>query len=296
MMSASLQRGFIMKKTILSGFIILVAVIISAPALAEKSKDPRDFHWKRGYLNLGAYIATMNSSFRLSESNLGLGLTLDVEEFLDLDTSDTSFRIDAGYRFGKTRRHKVEFSWFKFHREGIRNFSDPVVLPPELGGGTIGPGDVNSLFNFDIYKLKYEYSFVFDKRADLNLGLGLYIMPIEVGLSAVINGVFRGDVKEDITAPLPVLGLGFDFAITPKWIITQQMDLFYLEFGDFRGGIQSYSLALEWLTWKHVGFGLGLDAMRVMVEANGSDYPGVNFKGNIEFSYFGAQLYLKAYF
>ena len=106
----------------------------------------------------------------------------------------------------------------------------------------------------------------------------------------------QGSMKEDITAPLPVVGLGFDFAITPKWIIRQQMDLFYFEIGDFKGGITSYNFALEWLTWKHVGFGLGLDAMRVNVEAKGSDYPGIDFRGDIEFSYLGAQLYLKAYF
>jgi hypothetical protein len=285
-----------MKKMVQSVLIVMVAAIISAPALAEEDKDPKDFPWKRGYLNLGAYLATMDSAFRLGESNLGLGIELDVEEFLNLDTSDTSFRIDAGYRFGKTRRHKVEFSWFKFHREGSRFIDEEIEVPPELGGGTLGPGNFTSVFNFDIYKLKYEYSFVFDERADLNVGLGLYIMPIEVGLSAVVNGVFEGSMSEKITAPLPVIGLGFDFAITPKWIIRQQMDLLYLELGDFRGAITSYAAALEWLTWKHVGFGIGVDALRVRIEAQGSDYPGIDFRGNIEFSYIGAQLYLKAYF
>ena len=285
-----------MKRAVRTMIIVLLAVIISSPALAAEGKDPKDYPWERGYVNLGYYIARLDSSVRFGGKGLGLGLELDVEEFLDLDTSDTSFRIDAGYRFGKTRRHKVEFSWFKFHREGTRNFSDPVVLPPELGGGTIGPGDVNSLFNFDIYKLKYEYSFVFDERVDLNLGLGLYVMPIEFGLSAVINGDPQGEVREDITAPLPVVGVGFDFAITPNWIITQQVELFYLEYDNFKGAISSINFALEWLTWKHVGFGFGLDAMRVRVEAKGSDYPGVDFKGDIEFSYFGAQLYLKANF
>jgi hypothetical protein len=49
------------------------------------------------------------------------------------------------------------------------------------------------------------------------------------------------------------------------------------------------------LPWKHVGFGLGLDAMRVEIEANGSDYPGVDFKGSVEFNYLGAQLYVKVF-
>jgi opacity protein-like surface antigen len=285
-----------MRKIVQSILIVMVAVIISAPALAEKSEDPKDLPWKRGYLSLGAYFATMDSSFSLGESNKGLGIELDVEGFLGLDTSDSSLRIDAGYRFGKTMKHKVDFSWFKFHREGTKFIDEQIEVPPEMGGGTLGPGDFTTKFNFDIYKIKYEYSFVFDERVDLNVGLGLYIMPIEVGMSAVVNGVFQGSMKEDVTAPLPVFGLGFDFAITPKWIIRQQMDVFYLEIGDFKGNISSYSAALEWLTWEHVGFGLGVDSMRVRVKANGSDYPGIDFHGDIKFSYFGAQLYLKAYF
>jgi len=196
--------------------IVLLAVVISSPALAADSKDPKDYPWKRGYLNVGYFIAQLNSNFRLGETNLGVGVGIDMEELLGLDTSDNSWRIDAGYRFGKTRRHKVEFGWFNFDRTGSKILDEVVEIPPELGGGTAGPGQVSSIFNFDIIKLKYEYSFVFDKRADLNLGIGLFVMPIEFGILGTVGGVGDAGVQEDITAPLPVVGLGFDFAITPK--------------------------------------------------------------------------------
>jgi hypothetical protein len=35
--------------------------------------------------------------------------------------------------------------------------------------------------------------------------------------------------------------------------------------------------------------------MDIEVEANGSDYPGVDFKGTIEFDYIGALLYVKVF-
>jgi len=290
------KEGNGMKKVGCIFLIILVSVMFSQPALAEKSADPKDYPWKTGYLNLGGYAAFLDSAFRIGGSNLGIGIDLDVEEFLGLDANDSAFRIDAGYRFGKTGRHKVEFSLFRFDREGSKYIDEQVEIPPELGGGTIGPGSFHSLFNFDIYKLKYEYSFVFDDRVDLNVGLGVFIMPIKFGLGVYAGGVGEGSMYESITAPLPVIGLGFDFAITPKWIISQQLELFYLEIGDFKGAITSISVALEYLPWKHVGFGLGVDGMQVRVEARGSDYPGVDFRGDLKFTYFGAQLYLKFYF
>jgi hypothetical protein len=76
---------------------------------------------------------------------------------------------------------------------------EPIEIPPELGGGAIGPGTVNSEFNFDIIKLKYEYSFFLDDRLDLNAGLGAFIMPIEFGVQAIVGGVGSRQLAEDIT-------------------------------------------------------------------------------------------------
>jgi hypothetical protein len=54
-------------------------------------------------------------------------------------------------------------------------------------------------------------------------------------------------------------------------------------------------MAIEYLPWKRVGFGLGLDGMRLAIEAEGEDYPEIDFAGSINFNYIGAMLYLKMY-
>jgi hypothetical protein len=194
----------------------------------------------------------------------------------------------------------VQFSWFQFHRSGETVLSNEIEIPetPEGdGGGTIGPGQLESVFNFDIVEVRYDYSFVFDKRVDLNLGIGLFIMPIEFGYTGTINGIGQSTVKESITAPLPVVGLGFDFAISPEWYIRQQAKLFYLEIDNYAGGIANLMLALEYLPWKHFGFGVGLNWMQVFIEATTeTDVPGVDFIGDVEFSYLGALIYLKTFF
>ena len=120
-------------------------------------------------------------------------------------------------------------------------------------------------------------------------------MPISFQVSA--KGIFEGEEKADITAPLPTLGVRFDFAITPKWFLRNHFDMFYLAIGDYKGGIMSFGSAIEWLPFKHVGFGFGFDSFKLGVEAEDSDnIAGVDFKGNIKFRYFGAMLYVKAYF
>lgn len=279
---------------------LLILLLLSGMFLPETVglvfAEDSDRPWEKAYLNVGWYIANLDSTFRIGESNLGLGIDLDVEDFLGLDSTGSSFRIDGGWRFTQNKRHKLGLSWFAFHRDSIGTISSPIEIPPDLGGGTIGPGDIEAKFNFDIIRIMYDYSLILDDRVDFNLGFGLFVMPMEFGVKAIVDGVATQNLEESITAPLPVFGIGFDIALTPKWFIRQDLEFFYLEIDDFQSNILSATLALEYLPWKHVGVGLGVDGKQVHIESNGSDYPGVDFNGTVGFSYAGASLYLKLFY
>ena len=55
-------------------------------------------------------------------------------------------------------------------------------------------------------------------------------------------------------------------------------------------------LVLEYNAFKNLGFGIGLDRFNMRIEAEGEDYPGVNFNGKFSYQYFGGMLYAKMYF
>lgn len=59
------------------------------------------------------------------------------------------------------------------------------------------------------------------------------------------------------------------------------------------GSVLEFRAAVEYNPWKHVGISLGFDALGVKLEADGEDWPSVDFKGNVEFNYTGLQLYLR---
>jgi hypothetical protein len=153
---------------------------------------------------------------------------------------------------------------------------------------------VNTSFDLDVYKATYSYSFLQDDRMDIGAGIGLYIMPLRFKFSA--SGLVNGQVSEAITAPLPVLGLRADFALTPKWFLLSKIDLFYLEYKQFKGAVYDTSVAVEYKAFKRVGFGLGVESFNLAVEAEGEDYPGIDFRGKIEYQYLGAMLYASFYF
>ncbi|MGD8428755.1 MAG: hypothetical protein PVH63_14110, partial [Balneolaceae bacterium] len=124
--------------------------------------------------------------------------------------------------------------------------------------------------------------------------IGLYVMPIDIGLNA--TGLINVDETERFTAPLPTLGLRADFAITPKWFLRSSLEIFYLEIREFTGAIYDSHVAIEYLPWKHFGFGLGFNKFNLDIEADGEDYPQIDFKGELNFKYTGLLLYAKLFF
>ena len=281
-----------MKKFILIFLITLACTIISQPSLADSDKDEDEKPWSKFQINLGWYFADLNSSFRLGSS--AVGIDVDVEEFLGLDSSGSTFRFGAFYRFGRTGRHAVAADWFRFRRSGSRQILEEIEFPPD-SGNIISPGvTVKSVFNFDLISARYRYALLYDERMDVNFGAGLFVMPIEFGL-----GEQGEDVPEtSITAPLPTLGFGFDFAITPKWFVRQSIDAMYLEFDNFRGRILDYQIAVEHKPWKHWAFGLGFESMSIEVQVQGdTSWPGLeDFDGSLEFGFNGLRAYLKYIF
>jgi hypothetical protein len=45
-----------------------------------------------------------------------------------------------------------------------------------------------------------------------------------------------------------------------------------------------------------VGLGLGFDSLAIHLEADGEDWPGADFEGDVDFKYMGLQLYLRLFF
>lgn len=271
--------------------VLLLILFFSGVPRHAFPADPADpnWPWERYSVTLGGFIADINSDVRLGISNLGTGVDVNLEDALGLDTTSRVFRVGAAVRFGKSRRHQAQFSWFKMNRDATKTLGrdieiDNVVYP-------IGTR-VDSFLDIQIWKATYNYSFFLDDRVNLAAGLGVFVMPIKYGVSA--SGI--GETGEDITAPLPAIGLRADFALTRKWFLRQTVDLFYLKVGDFKGAMVDSTTAVEYRPWKNLGFGLAANSFKLDIEAKGDDYPNIDFVGNIKFDYVGLLLYGKLYY
>ncbi|MDY6792558.1 MAG: hypothetical protein SWH54_14955 [Thermodesulfobacteriota bacterium] len=221
----------------------------------------------------------------------GLGIEVDVEDSLDLDSSVSVFRVDGLWRFSRNLRHRLDLGWFDISRDSTTTLLGNIQI-----GDTLFPlgTEVTTSFDLQVFKGAYSYSFFQDDRIDLGASFGLFVMPIDFKIDAY--GAFEGHESESITAPLPVLGLRADFAITPKLFLKYNVDFFYLEMGQFEGAITDSNLVLEYNAFKYLGFGIGLERFNIYIKAEDEDYPNIDFNGSFEFNYSGLMVYCKVYF
>lgn len=268
---------------------LVFSAVLLAPMLANAA-DGVEKPWNRFSLSLGGFSTALNSTTVLGLKDLGAGVDVNTEEAFGLDKSVTAFRIDANWRFTKNRRHMLDFTYLDLSRSGDKVLEQDIPIFDEtLTVGTY----VQSKFDLQIFKFGYSYSFFQDDRFDLGGNIGLFVMPISIELSADETG----NEAADVTAPLPALGLRFDFAITPKLFLRQNYDFFYLSNGDFQGAIVNSKVVLDYNFWKHVGLGIGLENFRMRVKSKGSgDYPTVDLFGKVDFRYMGVLFYIRTYF
>lgn len=279
-----------MKKLIILTFTSLI--LISQPVFAQDS-DSDDLPWKHSAVEFGYFLTTLNSNLRIGT---GVGIDIDVEEILGMESSQSVFRFKLFSRFTPNERHRFDLSWVSLHRTGDNQVArDIIVEGPggdeiEIKAGT----NVESFLDVDIYKGIYSYSLFFEDNLDLALECGLYVMPIKFGLTA--EGAINFDGNENITAPLPVVGLRTDIMLAPKWFIRSGAEIFYLAYENYVGNIIATYAALEYQPWKRVGIGGGFDFTRLFIEAEGAVYPGIDMRGTVELEFAGFEMFAKIYF
>jgi len=264
--------------------VALLVVLTSVPSRAEENLP-----WEKFGVQAGAFFAGLNN--KVTVGTEGAGVAIDLEQALGLKTQNTVFRVGALYRIGEERNHRLDLDYLYFNRSASVTLGREIVVDnATLGAGTT----VDTTFNYQIIRAAYSYSFFQDDRMDLAASIGLFVMPIKFGISASGLGTKQGDFS--FTAPLPAVGLRGDFAITPRWFLRTNLDVFYLEYQSFKGALVDSRIAVEYNPFNHFGFGLGLDNFRLALEAKDKDYPGVDFQGQIKSQFMGVQLYARYFF
>ncbi len=280
-----------MKASFISIKLAIIFTILCANSYSVQAQDSllvQDQSWDQFSVSAGGFLASYNSGIAYASKQLGLGIQIDVEDALGLESTQLAFRGNAIYKFGKKNNHSATFGYFGI----FRNSKKVLDKELELGGAIFPIGTaIKSSFEITIIRTKYDYSFFQDDRVSLGASFGLFIMPVSLTVSAISNQ----EKRTKFTAPLPLLGLRSDFKISEKLYLNQSVEILYLSFSDFAGSMLDLNIALEHKTFNHIALGLGVNSNRLNISIKNQDSP-VEFFGDIKMDYTGLLFYGKYYF
>ncbi len=254
------------------------------PAAQAQTPEPYPNMYRRFELSLGAAVYDNFDTTMQVESDVGVGAIIDLEDLLGVDDNDTVFRADAVYRFSP--RHRINFTYYDIGRSGSKAISDDLVI----GNVTIPAGStVDTEFDTTVLKLAYQYSFVADYRTSIGATIGLHTMTLDTNFSSQV-----GSIEETfkVTAPLPVIGLQAEYALSHTWKLLASAEVFQIELGQFGGFLADNRLSLENNLFKNVGWGIGYNGFTLDAHMDGDD----DLTAEVEYGFQGLMIYLRGIF
>jgi len=238
---------------------------------------------------VGTYLPHISTTATLT-GPLGHGTSIDLEHKLGLAANTQTIDLLAGFRFAKRNVFSLEF--FSFNRHASRTLTDSLVVDDTVyhAGATV---DVNPKIQY--YGFTYRYYIWRRQRWELGAGLGIDGMNLSFAFGARASAGSKTDsaqTKGSITAPVPMLGLYFDWEMWRRVFLRGSMQALFLTYQQYSGGIRDRKVSVDWYPWTNYGFGLGWHYVGLDLKRTG------DLGGSIEANYAiqGVSLYATAAF
>lgn len=263
------------------GRFLAVATLALIVAVSQDGvAGARELDDERLSLSLGIFITDRETNTRINAESGAPGSDVDLEKDLGLDSSDSVFRVDGYYKFNQ--RHRIDASWFDLSRSSTNEIGRDIEW-----NGTIYPirTSVNSIFDLDIYKVAYTYSFLERDKGFLGVTAGAYIADFATTLAAPDLGLRESG---DATAPLPVFGLRGEYRLSDRWTFRASGEFFVFEYDNWDGSLYDLYAGIDYRITENFAVGAAVNSVTFDI-----GLAEENLNGNVDWGYVGGLLFLK---
>jgi hypothetical protein len=277
--------------TIMRNFRSLALATGMLAALPAQAADIVPFGEEKFEILLGGFLSQYDTTVEIDEIDVG-SIVVDLEDDLDFDDNDATFIFDANWRF--LPKHSISVGYFTSER----NVNAVATGDIPIGEETIPAGvGYSSDFNMDIVPLQYTYSFINDGTKEFYGSVGLHWASVDFKLATTLavveQVVYDGNVEAE--APMPLVGIGYDHYINPKWKVGVTAEGFYIKLSEdtfsFEGSILNLNLGTEYMLGKNFAIGATVSWFSLDVDIDDDDWNGA-----LDYSYWGPAAYIKARF
>ncbi|MGR5538112.1 hypothetical protein ACPV5V_05460 [Vibrio campbellii] len=208
-------------------------------------------------IEVGGFFSRTDTILNAYDPYLDKIRSIDFESDLDLKEVALLPYLDLEYYFND--KHSVYFDWRSLHREATRT---AVTKPFEFTADGVtyvvqAGSKLTTELDIDIARIGYGYQFYTNEKWSLDVLTGLHVMWLSLGFDGKF-GVKVGDEVEiptllidekvinEVTAPLPDLGIRVEYALSEEWLLRSHAQLFYLSIEDIEGYLAEVDIGAKY--------------------------------------------------
>lgn len=250
-------------KSLIAFAALAFAAAAVEPAAAQVPGHPAlHDRWSFG---AGFFLPSTTTQASLTSNSTGLGTSISFEDTLGMERSQTVPTLYGRWRINQ--RWRIDADYFQLNRDSERVIDRDIQWGDQVFSAN---SSVSSKFDFSDLRVSAGYSFFRTPDKELGVGLGLHMAWYDVSL----NGPSGGGDGQDVLAPLPVLSLYGQFAITDRWAVGARLDRFSLDYDKFSGSLTNLALDVQYQPFRHVGFAFGYRGLFIKAEVEGDRVTG----------------------
>jgi len=249
-----MNKNLLLVQALLS--LVAYAIVFSGVARAEQ--DALDLQkGSKFLLGVGAAIVRFDTNMKITDKGSGNSTYLDLEGNLDLPEISSVLTLYGAYQINQ--KHRVGFHLFSINRESTvfeidKTFEDVRVV-----------GDASFTDTTNFYRVDYGYNLFADAHSRIDLMAGIYGIDLKYVFKAdgeiTIDGFTDSTSIEDETsifAPLPLIGLNFNFRITDSWSFATKVSFVAGSYNNLTATVSQTSINAIYRVNKYFGAVMGL--------------------------------------
>ncbi|MGD8933910.1 MAG: hypothetical protein PVF35_03965 [Gammaproteobacteria bacterium] len=248
--------------------VVLQFAVFASAAYANNEFDQTELYKSNKFaLGIGAAIVRFDTKLKFTDKTRVNFDSIFIDPEGNLDLPEVSSVTTYYGVWNINPKHSLGFSFFNVNRESsILNF-DETLEDVRIEG----EAKLTDTTNF--YQLNYGYTIFRDYRSNIKLAAGVYGIDLEYIFEAegeiTIDGVTENDeIYEEakVFAPLPMVGLDFWYAFTPRWALATKVTFVIGSYEDVSATVIQAGINAQYRFTDHIGLVFGLASFDAQID------------------------------
>ena len=269
------------------------AGLLAAAPAAQADSPAVELLNDRFTVDLGTFAVASNLNGSLSGTANTSDQNVNFDKQFGTNADQTRWRVGVMWRI--TQRQRLRFMYFNDDIRGTRTINGNL----DWGDYTfIAGGQVTAEQKFQVYELSYEFAFLRRDNYEIVASGGIHYDDLTLKLSGnasltvdtptgpVAQPTAVTTTQNSVPAPLPVLGLRGDWAISDHVYLDGSAQVFKLNYDGINGNWSDLRAGVTWMFNHHFGLGVGYDRFATHVDVNKGSFNGrlnVGYQGGLIF-------------